>query len=58
VRQPDDEAHALEGLGECRLHAGDTAGAMTGFRQARDIYERLGMAADLDRVNGRLAGNL
>ena len=55
VGQPDDEAHALEGLGECRLSAGGSAGASALFQQARDIYERLGMAADLGRVQGRLA---
>jgi tetratricopeptide (TPR) repeat protein len=54
VHQPDDEAHALEGLGACRLSAGDSASATSRFRQALDIFERLGMAVDVDRVQGRL----
>ena len=39
-----DEAHALAGLGRCALAAGDTDGAKTRLRQARDIFQQIGAA--------------
>jgi len=54
VRQPDDEAIALQGLGEARLRQGNTADGAARLRQALEIYRRLGMPA-ADQVTARLA---
>ncbi|HEU5353248.1 MAG TPA: tetratricopeptide repeat protein [Actinocrinis sp.] len=55
LEKPDDEAIALEGVGECRLSLGETDPALDHLRHALAIYDRLGMAADADRVRERLA---
>jgi len=52
--KPDDEAAALEGLGECDLSAGESGAGTRYLRQALEIYERLGMASDTERVRTRL----
>ena len=53
--KPDDEAAALEGLGRCHRATGDTDTSATHLHQALEIYQRLGMVSDADRVRGLLA---
>jgi len=55
TRQSDDEAYALEGRGECRLQRGDTEVGATHLKQALQIFQRLAMQPDADRVQARLA---
>lgn len=55
LNKPDDEALSLEGIAEHQLATGDAAGGVARLQQAREIYERLGMARDADRVRARLA---
>lgn len=55
VRQPDDEALAREGIGECHLHAGNIPIGITHLRQALEVFQRLAMTADSGRVQARLA---
>ena len=55
LNKPDDEAIALEGIGECHLAAGDDRSGAAHLHQALEIYQRLGMAADAERVRTRLA---
>jgi DNA-binding SARP family transcriptional activator len=55
VTHPDDEALALEGIGECLVRLGDAAGGADHLRQAREIFAGLGMRADLARLEHRLA---
>ena len=55
LNKPDDEAIALEGLGDCHLTAGETATGAAHLHQALEIYQRLGMAPDADRVRNLLA---
>lgn len=50
----DDEAVALAGLGECHLAAGETELGTDHLRQALEIFERLGMTPDAQRVRARL----
>jgi DNA-binding SARP family transcriptional activator/tetratricopeptide (TPR) repeat protein len=52
--QPDDEALALEGIGECHLHADDTEAGIAHLNQALEIFRRLTMKPDADRVQARL----
>jgi hypothetical protein len=52
--KPDDEAIALEGLGECSLADGNTEAAATHLHQALKTFQRLGMALDTRRVQDRL----
>ena len=40
--QPDEEALALEGTGECHLHAGDVPAGIAHLEQARKIFQRVG----------------
>ncbi|HEY2673598.1 MAG TPA: tetratricopeptide repeat protein, partial [Rugosimonospora sp.] len=54
VQQPDDEALALEGIGECRLHEGDNLHGATHLTQALEIFQRLAMRPDADRIQARL----
>ncbi len=54
TRQPDEEAFALEGIGECRLQAGDTEAGVAHLNQALEIFQRLTMKPDADRVQARL----
>jgi tetratricopeptide (TPR) repeat protein len=71
VGQQDDEALALEGIGRCLLlnrdaedredaqDAADAEDAQDGtayLNRAFDIFRRLGMRADEERVRARLAG--
>jgi tetratricopeptide (TPR) repeat protein/transcriptional regulator with XRE-family HTH domain len=53
--KPDDEAISLEGIAECTLTTGDTEGDTDHLKQALEIYQRLGMRLDTDRVRSRLA---
>ena len=55
LNKPDSQATALEGLGECHLASGETETAAAHLRQALEIYKRLGMAPDAERVRTRLA---
>jgi DNA-binding SARP family transcriptional activator/tetratricopeptide (TPR) repeat protein len=50
----DEEALALEGLGECHLPTGQTETGAALLKQALEIYERLGMTPDIERVRARL----
>jgi hypothetical protein len=54
VRHLDDEALALEGIGECLLHTGQAAAGTAHLRQALEIFERIGMLPDAERVRSRL----
>jgi tetratricopeptide (TPR) repeat protein/transcriptional regulator with XRE-family HTH domain len=54
VQHPDDEAHALEGIGEHHLHTGDVENGITYLNLALDIYQRLTMTSDADRVLARV----
>jgi tetratricopeptide (TPR) repeat protein len=55
VHQPDDEAIALQGLGETRLLEGKLQDGASYLRQALEIYQRLGVPA-AEQVLARLAG--
>ena len=52
--QSDDEAHALEGRGECQLHRGETEPGAMYLKQALEIFQRMAMQPDADRVQIRL----
>jgi DNA-binding SARP family transcriptional activator/tetratricopeptide (TPR) repeat protein len=52
--QSDDEAHALEGRGECQLHRGETEPGAVYLKQALEIFQRMAMQPDADRVQIRL----
>jgi DNA-binding SARP family transcriptional activator/Tfp pilus assembly protein PilF len=54
LNKPDGQALALEGLGVCHLTAGETETGAAHLRQALEILQRLGMAADAERVRTRL----
>ncbi|HEV2637647.1 MAG TPA: tetratricopeptide repeat protein [Actinocrinis sp.] len=54
LNKPDDEAISLEGIGEHHLTTGDPAQGAEHLRQALEIYQRLGMRADTERVQARL----
>jgi DNA-binding SARP family transcriptional activator/tetratricopeptide (TPR) repeat protein len=56
VHQPEDEAVALEGVAECHLADGDIVAGRAFLYQAREIYQRLHMTLDTERVRARLAG--
>jgi tetratricopeptide (TPR) repeat protein len=55
LNKPDGQALALEGIGECHLTAGGTKPGAARLRQALEIFQRLGMASDAERVRTRLA---
>jgi DNA-binding SARP family transcriptional activator/tetratricopeptide (TPR) repeat protein len=55
TRQLDDEAIALEGSAECQLRCGETETAVRHLRQAQEIFQRMAMHTDADRVQTRLA---
>jgi DNA-binding SARP family transcriptional activator/tetratricopeptide (TPR) repeat protein len=55
AHHPDDEGRALEGIGECHLRSGDVEAGAAHLTQARDIYQRLAMKPDADRVRACLA---
>ncbi len=54
MNQPDEEALALEGTGECHLHAGDVQTGIAHLEQALKIFQRVGMKPDAGRVRIRL----
>ena len=54
VQQPDDEAIALQGLGEAHLREGKLEDGAACLREALEIYDRLGMPA-AEQVTARLA---
>ena len=54
TRQPDNEALALEGIGVCHLHNGETQDGAGYLNRALDIFQRLAMTPDADRVRARL----
>jgi tetratricopeptide (TPR) repeat protein len=56
TRRLDDEAHALEGSAECQLRRGETEPAVTQLKQALDIFQRMALHPDAERVESRLAG--
>ncbi|GAA1961644.1 tetratricopeptide repeat protein [Catenulispora subtropica] len=53
--KPDDEAISLEGIADHHLTAGETLQGTTHLREALEIYQRLGMSADVTRLQTRLA---
>jgi DNA-binding SARP family transcriptional activator/tetratricopeptide (TPR) repeat protein len=55
THQLDDEAFALEGTAECQLHWGETENAVRNLSQAQEIFQRMAMHTDADRVRTRLA---
>jgi tetratricopeptide (TPR) repeat protein len=54
THQPDDEARALEGLGECHLNRGDTDAATAHLKQSLDAFQRIALTPDAQRVQHRL----
>jgi DNA-binding SARP family transcriptional activator/tetratricopeptide (TPR) repeat protein len=56
THQLDDEAFALEGSGEHLLRHGDTKAGTAHLQQALEIFQRMAMRPDADRVQARLAG--
>jgi DNA-binding SARP family transcriptional activator/tetratricopeptide (TPR) repeat protein len=56
ARHSDDEAFALEGIGECQLRLGDINASIAHLRQALEIFQLQAMKPDVDRVRCRLAG--
>lgn len=55
VRQPNDEAFALEGIGECLLLQAEPEEGSAHLHRALEIFRRLGMRPDAERVQARLA---
>jgi hypothetical protein len=55
--QTNDVAHALEGLGECRLREGDTETALTHLKKSHAIFQRIALTPDAYRVSTRLTQN-
>ena len=56
LNKPDDEAVSLEGIAEYYVATGDTVQGAVYLKQAWEIYQRLGMRADVERVQARLDG--
>jgi DNA-binding SARP family transcriptional activator len=54
VHQSDDEARSLEGIADCHLHKGDAESSTLYLKQALDIFQRLAMTSDANRVRARL----
>jgi hypothetical protein len=52
----DDEAISLEGIADHHLATGETSRGAAHLRQALESYQHLGMNADVERVQTRLAG--
>jgi tetratricopeptide (TPR) repeat protein/transcriptional regulator with XRE-family HTH domain len=50
----DDEALALEGIGDCLLRTADPEAGTACLNQALEIFRRLAMTPDIDRVAARL----
>lgn len=57
LRKPDDEAISLEGIADHYLCTGDPAQGVAYLNQAFEIYQRLGMPLDVERVQARLAAS-
>ena len=55
LNKADDEAISLEGIANHYLDTGDIAQGIEYLRQALEIFQRLGMRADIERVQARLA---
>ena len=55
LNKVDDEAVSLEGLGECHLTEGRTETSAVHLKQALELYRRVGMARDAERVRARLS---
>ena len=55
THQPDDEARALEGLGECHLNSGDTEAGIVHLKQSLDAFQRIALTLDAERIQRRLA---
>jgi DNA-binding SARP family transcriptional activator len=55
THQLDDEAFALEGSGDHLLRRSDTKAGITHLQQALEIFQRMAMQPDADRVQTRLA---
>jgi tetratricopeptide (TPR) repeat protein len=55
LNKPDDEATSLEGIADHHLATGDPEHGIMYLHQAREIYQRLGMRVDTERVQARLA---
>ncbi|GAA1986586.1 hypothetical protein GCM10009838_56410 [Catenulispora subtropica] len=51
----DNEASSLEGIGGHHLSTGDAAQGVVYLNEALEIYRRLGMRRDIERVRARLA---
>lgn len=58
TRRLDDEAHALEGSAECQLRRGETEPAVAHLKQALDIFQRMALHPDAERVESRLTDHL
>ena len=50
----DEQGLALEGIGECQLHAGEAQTGTAHLEEALEIFQRIGMTPDADRVSARL----
>jgi DNA-binding SARP family transcriptional activator/tetratricopeptide (TPR) repeat protein len=55
ARHSDDEAFALEGIGECQLRLGNVDAGIAHLRPALEIFQLQAMKPDVDRVRRRLA---
>lgn len=55
VDMPDEQALALEGIGECHLRAEKPEDGAAYLGQVLEIFRRLGMQPDAERVEARLA---
>jgi tetratricopeptide (TPR) repeat protein len=56
LRIPAEEAYSLEGIADHHLATGETARGTEHLRQALQVYQRLGMRPDIERVTARLVG--
>lgn len=56
VQRADGEALALEAIADCLLRRDSALDGIEHLNQARDIYRRLGRAADVERLEIRIAG--
>jgi hypothetical protein len=50
-----EEALCLEGIAGHHLNTGNSTQGIEHLRQAHQIYQRLGMRPDIERVTARLA---
>jgi tetratricopeptide (TPR) repeat protein len=54
TQQLDEQALALEGIGECHLHTGDSHQGIEYLTQALAIFQHLAMRPDIERIEARL----